>query len=292
MPSLFDSTPDRQSNPHDVAPSPLDILLRAMQSTPTDTATQTTPHHITPDQLNLILQRFQQQQATIDHLLQREQQHNSNKAKIPDYYNIAKYEDIICKGLKPLYDGSSKNLIPFLNRLNIRRQDESWYPSTIINVGSTSFDLTREFAKIQEADIIRTAESRWKSLTISEDKLKLDHLAYNARVLGRLLMASITDEFSLTIVNRIPQDLRNDGPLILWTICNHIHRNNIAFIGTIKTKIRDATLSHFGDDINKYIIFIKDNLRLISAAMADSAEHNDLITYLFAQLTKSNINMF
>jgi hypothetical protein len=88
-------------------------------------------------------------------------------------------------------------------------------------------------------------------------------------------MASITDDFSLTIINRIPQDLHNQGPLILWTICNHIHRNNIAFIEMIKNKIWEVTLSHFGDDIDKYKMFINDNLHLITSVFA---EHYDLIT--------------
>jgi hypothetical protein len=32
----------------------------------------------------------------------------------PSYYNNAKYEDIVCKAIKPSYDGSKDNLIPFL----------------------------------------------------------------------------------------------------------------------------------------------------------------------------------
>jgi hypothetical protein len=34
----------------------------------------------------------------------------------PDYA-FAKYEEIITKPIKPTYDGSSDNLVPFLNRL-------------------------------------------------------------------------------------------------------------------------------------------------------------------------------
>jgi hypothetical protein len=84
--------------------------------------------------------------------------------------------------------------------------------------------------------MLNEAKLRWLSPTVSNDKHTVDHPTYNARVLGRLLLRSITDDFSIMIINRIPHDFRNDGPLILWTICNNIHRNNVAFIETIKTK--------------------------------------------------------
>jgi hypothetical protein len=153
-------------------------------------------------------------------------------------------------------------------------------------------DLTRHFTQVSETDITNAATERWTSTTVAIDKITLDHPTFNARILGRLIMSSITDTFSITIINRVPQDLRNDGPLLLWTVCNHIHHNNIAFVETIKNKIRNATLTHFNDDVENYIIYIKDNLRLINAATDDTKEHNDLITYIFTQLSASNINLF
>jgi hypothetical protein len=294
-----DSTPNHHTQPHGVEASPHDTFINTFTSRLDDNRDIS---QISPDELRALLARLQQQQQTIDALLQQQQlpstapsvnyQAKSFMTKTPDYYNIAKYEDIVCKGIKPSYDGSPDNLIPFLNRLDIRRQDESWYPTTIVIINGKSFDLTRHFVQVSEDDILKAAQQRWTSPSIATDKLTLDHPTFNARVLGRLLMASITDTFSITIINRIPQDLHNDGPLILWTVCNHIHRNNIAFVETIKTKIRNATLTQFSDDVDSYIIYIKDNLRLISAATDDTKEHNDLITYIFAQLSMSNINLF
>lgn len=120
--------------------SPLDILICALHGALAATENQV---HLSLDQVALILQHFQHQQDTIDKLLQQEQQNKSNKAKTPDYYNIAKYEDIICKGIKPPHDGSSEHLIPFLNCIDIRQQDESWYPPSIVTIGTNPFDLTR-----------------------------------------------------------------------------------------------------------------------------------------------------
>jgi hypothetical protein len=93
----------------------------------------------------------------------------------PEYYNNAKYEDIISKPLKPPYDGSSEQLIPFLNRLDIRRQDEAWYPITFLTIQNTTYDLIRHFMKIDESVMLQEAKVRWTSPTISVDKHTIDH---------------------------------------------------------------------------------------------------------------------
>jgi hypothetical protein len=148
---------------------------------------------VSPTLVRDLLARFQQQQQLIDMLLQQQQAQSSPQQtqqptkKIPDYYNIAKYEDIICRGIKPPYDGTPDQLIPFLNRLDIRRQDESWYPSTIFILDDKTFDLTRHFAKVSEEDITNAAKQRWSSPSVAIDKITLDNPTYNARVLGRLM---------------------------------------------------------------------------------------------------------
>jgi hypothetical protein len=179
-----------------------------------------------------------------------------------------------------------------LNRLDIRRQDESWYPITFLHIGTHKYDLTRHFTKIDETVMLNEAKLRWSSSDLSKEKFALDHPTYNARVLARLLLNSITDEFAVTIINRIAHEYRNDGPLILWTICNNIHRNNVAFTETIKAKIRTASLSEFNDDVEKYIIHIMNNLRLITPSDDSSADHNDLILYIFQQLTLCDVTLF
>jgi hypothetical protein len=253
------------------------------------------------ERLSDIMRYFQQQQTVIQDVLGNSSPKSASSSPrrqlpaitpTPEYYTNAKYEDLACKPIKPLYDGSPEQLVPFLNRLDIRRQDEGWYPITFLLIENNNLDLTRHFAKLDETVMIREAQQRWLSPTVNRDKHMVDHPTYNARVLGRLLLRSITDDFSTTVINRIPQEFRNDGPLILWTICNNIHRNNVAFVETIKSKIRTAKLSHFSDDACKYIVHIKDNLRLITAATDNSNEHNDLIIHLLTQLSTSPIKPF
>jgi hypothetical protein len=62
----------------------------------------------------------------------------------------AKYEQIACASLKPRYNGSAKELIPTLNLFHIRRQNETWYPATILKLqDGTSVDLVQQFSKVQ-----------------------------------------------------------------------------------------------------------------------------------------------
>jgi len=58
----------------------------------------------------------------------------------------------------------------------------------------------------------------------------------------------------------------------------------MAFKETIKQKIREAALTQFGDDVIKYLIYVKNNLCLITSSMQAANTHGDLLTYLFQQL--------
>lgn len=263
--------------------------------------TQIQHHRLSHEHLTALLQLFRRQQSMIAALTANTapasptpspQQFSTSSHKPPEYYNNAKYEDIISKPIKPLYDGSSEQLVPFLNRLEIWRQDEGLYPITFLDIHNTKYDLIRHFAKIDELVMLQEAKLRWTSPTISSDKHTIDHPTFNARVLACLLLGSITDDFCITIINRIPQEYRNDGPLLLWTICNNIHRNNIAFVESIKCKICDSTLSQFNGDISKYIFHTKDNLCLIMTSDASTPTHTDLLIYLFTQLQLCKVPLF
>jgi hypothetical protein len=127
----------------------------------------------------------------------------------PSYYNNAKYEDIACKPIKPLYDGSEEQLIPFLTLLDIRRKDECWRPATLCSVtndgATTTIDLIHHFTHVTEADVLTLASARWSSPTINQDMHEIGHDTFNARLLAKLLHASITDDFHQTLINKVPR---------------------------------------------------------------------------------------
>jgi len=71
----------------------------------------------------------------------------------PVYVTNAKYEEICCKAIKPSYDGTEEDLMPFLLRLNIWCQDEGWAPATYIKIDDATFDLTTEFSHVTESQV-------------------------------------------------------------------------------------------------------------------------------------------
>jgi hypothetical protein len=208
------------------------------------------------------------------------------------YYNNAKYEEITCKPLKPSYDGSEDNLMTFLTRLDVRRQNEGWAPATYITIDGKRIDLCIHFAQVDADQAKDAATLRWNSHTIQMDKHTIGHDTCNSRQLAIVLMGSITEALSLIILHRIPRELCNDGTYILWTICNNVHRNNVAFTEHIREKITTASLQQFNNNVEDYIIFIKDNIHMLSSDASNSNEHRGLITYLLRQLKQSSVPLF
>jgi hypothetical protein len=216
------------------------------------------------EQFEQLMQTYTSQQDSIARLMASPASvhlpsHNHSSTR-PAYYTNATFEEIACRAIKPAYDGSEDQLVPFLTRLDIRRQNEGWSSATFVTISDKIYDLTSNFASISEPDITAQAEARWNSPTINDDKHTIDHPTYNSRLLAIVIINSITTEFLPTLLNRIPHLLRNDGTYLLWSLSHNIHRNNVSFTEHISEKIRLATLSQFNNDVTNYIIFIKDNL--------------------------------
>ena len=156
---------------------------------------------ITPSQLDTVVRLIRHQQAQTPDSTTALGLIPSRTQRLPDFHSLAKYEEIISKPLRPAYDGSPDGLIPFLNCLDIRRQDESWYPITFITIQNTRYDLIRQFTEIGESVILAETNLCWTSPTIQNDKFDINHPTYQARVLVKLLLASLTEEFCITVLH-------------------------------------------------------------------------------------------
>lgn len=258
-----------KKTPRTAASSNTNTILQALQSGHTNADTTPPPKkpkyiQLTEEQFERIMSTCSKQQECIDRISSMHptalQFKDTPMRSLPAYYSNAKYEEISCKGMKPAYDGTEDELIPFLTRLDIRRQHEGWAPATYVTIHSKTYDLTSKFAQVSEYDITEAAESRWNSENVQSEKHTVGHETYNSRLLAIVLFNSITEDFSTTLIHRVPMSLRNDGTYLLWSICHNIHRNNVAFTEHIREKISTAMLSTFNDDIIKYIIYIKHNL--------------------------------
>jgi hypothetical protein len=103
---------------------------------------------------------------------------------------------------------------------------------------------------------------------------------------------SITDDFLTTLIHRVPSNLRNDGTYLLWSVCHNIHRNNIAFHENIRNKTRHATLSTHDNDIDRYIIAIKNYLKMITPLSGSTSAETGLLTYILQQLKLCPVPLF
>jgi hypothetical protein len=105
-------------------------------------------------------------------------------------------------------------------------------------------------------------------------------------------LVSISTDFSRTLLNRTPTKYRNDGTYLLWAITNNIYLNNIAFIETIQEKIYTATVTDHAHDIEKYLLYIKNNLKMITSTGSKHKQHNGLLTYILHQLHQTKNTIF
>jgi len=83
-----------------------------------------------------------------------------------------------------------------------------------------------------------------------------------------------------------------DGPLLLHNMCHHIHRNHIAFMESMKDKIRTTTITKHQDDMAALLCFLQNNLYLISSTGATDTSNNDLLPHILNQLGRSKTPLF
>jgi hypothetical protein len=140
--------------------------------------------------------------------------------------------------------------------------------------------------------IIASAEHRWSASTVDQDKHTIGHPTCHSRLLAKCLLASISTDLSMTIINRISAKFRNDGTYILWALTNNIYRNNVAFVESIREKIINTTLAQHNNDVEKNLIYIKNHLRMITSKTASLKIHQGLITYILRQLKQTSNQIF
>ena len=187
----------------------------------------------------------------------------SNNQHAPDIFDNAKYEALACIGLKPRYDGSPKDLLPTLDFIDVRRKNEAWFPATLVDQDGEQVDLITQFSKVKTTVVLTKAKQRWDAPTAMKDSHIRDSETYFARLLARFLQNSFSQEFLATLLGRLDKAYCNDGPLLLHTMCQHIHRTHLAFTESIKNQIRTTGLKYFKMDVVKYIEFARSNLHLM-----------------------------
>jgi hypothetical protein len=75
-------------------------------------------------------------------------------------------------------------------------------------------------------------------------------------------------------------------------MCNHIHRNRVALVESIKNKIHMSTLIGSKDDVPTFLCFLQGNLWFITSTRADDVSNTDLIPHILLQLWNTKIPLF
>jgi len=180
-----------------------------------------------------------------------------------DMYNNAYFEQIACAGLSQKYDGTPDPLIPTLNLIHLRRQNKVWYEATFMSVNGVKNDLVHQFSKNLLSTIKDQAKQLWSLLDAPVQRHTCGICLYNSSLFGLFLLNSLTPDFAALLDSRIDQTYSSNGPLLFLTMCNHVHRNHLAFVESIKNKICLSTLSEHNNDIASYLHFLQDNLLCI-----------------------------
>jgi hypothetical protein len=176
---------------------------------------------------------------------------SSHSAK-HEIYDNARFEQIACTGLPQKYDGSPDNLIPTLNLIHIRRLNEVWGDATYFTRNGVKIDLIQHFSKVTLQEV-KEHVTAWTVPDASLLRHKRGTALYNSRLFGLFLMNSLTPEFSSLLYSRLDTRFSLDGQLMFVTLCNHIHRNHLAFVESVKTKIRMSSLAEFKNDVPDYL---------------------------------------
>jgi len=214
-----------------------------------------------------------------------------NGAKEENPLAIARAEYYISQGLSMKFDGSQAQLAPWIKKFKALRNNALWREATYLEYNSKRYDILTEFTKIKESMIKPGAQQRCtptnqvKSLKPDNEEL------FYARILGKVVISSVTDEFYTTLQNYSGDDLANDGPMLLWLILTHFHTSTITYQEQLKQQLRARSLcSDDAEDVEAYLLWLRHQLDILQTTSASPGDtHNDLLEPIFQQLltTKS-----
>jgi len=161
-----------------------------------------------------------------------------------------------------------------------------------MSANGVTVDLVHQFSKVSWTTVKDQAKHLWSLSNASVQRHTRGIRLYNSRLFGLFLLNSLTPDFAALLHSRIDQAYSSDGPLLFITMYNHIHQNHLAFVESIKNKIRLRILSEHNNDVASYLRFPQDNLRIITSTGDAPTTHNDLLPHIFMQLRNTTIPLF
>ena len=199
-------------------------------------------------------------------------------------FSIAKSEHYISQGLTYKFDGDHEKLAPWIKKFKALRTNALWKEATYLTIDDVRHDIFMDFTKIKESTIKAQAKIRWTADNQAKS-LKPNHTdLFYPRILGKVVISSITDDFYTTLQNYAGDDLACDGSLLLWLILTHSHASTAMYQVKLKEKIRSRTISgDHKDDVESYLLWLRHTLDVLTTTTQGSS-HSDLMTPIFDQL--------
>jgi hypothetical protein len=155
--------------------------------------------------------------------------HAPPKTKDDNPLNQARLEYFVSQGTKTKFDGDQDKLVPWIKCFRTLRTNAVWQSATYVQDDNKSYDLLTEFTKVTEAVIREQATFCWTSENQRKSMSQEHPTLYYLRILGKIIINSVTDEFYTILQNYAGLDLCNNGPLLLWLILSHFHTNTITY---------------------------------------------------------------
>jgi len=284
------SNDDSTRQQHDDASSIHDAVARAISQLPNSSSNQQQSSENTMPLLSTT--QFKELLQCIRTTLQTSPP--STTQKDDHLLQIARSEHYISQGLVSKFDGKRETLAPWIKKFRTLCSNALWKEATYIKVGDKRYDILSNFTKIKEETVKQQATSRWTP----EEQLKSLHPEhpelFNARILGKVVISSITDEFYTTLQNYAGDELASNGPLLLWLILTHFHTSTVTYHEGLKQQIRTRDLaSDHQHDIESYLIWLRHQVDVLrSTSVSPQDTHADLLDPIFKQLLATKSSRF
>lgn len=201
-------------------------------------------------------------------------------------FAVARAEVYISQGLTFKFDGTTDSLAPWIKKFKSLRSSALWHEATYLTHAGTTYDILTEFTKIKEAYVKPQAEQRCTQENHLKSLKPENTTLFYARILGKVVISSVTDDFCTILQNYAGDELASDGPYLLWLLLTHFHTSTITYQDQLKTKIRGRTLaSDHQDDVESYLLWLRHHLDVLATiSLTGIAGHSDLIEPIFKQL--------
>jgi len=218
--------------------------------------------------------------------------HDSSHLSEEHLFSIAKSEFYISQGLSYKFDGDHERLAPWIKKFKALRANALWKDATYLSHGQVRYDILSEFTKVKESIIKQQALGRWTTDNQARSlKPNVPELFY-PRILGKVVIASITDDFYTILQNYAGDELACDGPYLLWLILTHFHTSTVTYQDKLKQQVRSRTLADdHKDDIESYLLWLRHTIDILNTT-TQADVHLDLLNPIFNQLLSAKSTRF